>query len=369
MKRIIALLLIFLTVFACSCATAEDDSEVTEAEIEALVKIFEEKLSSGELEAEFSGDHRTEAMKLAFGRFLADRPEIFWFNGGFSCERSGFGEGTKIVFKPYSSGDTESNLKKQAELFEALNKLCEEADKLEGDFEKIKYLYDQIAINTAYDGYTAYNIELGEDPKAVYSASGSYGCLIEKKAVCSGYSAVFQLAARKLGYEVNRISGIANQQYHQWNQICVDGQWYNIDVTWGDVEDPETRAIIGDVGYGYFMCTDAEFKQHHIADEDQKPEKCDSERFDYYRNIGAYVEKYDYETVAAIIRAQLDSNGERAEVKFSSTEECQKALDELITAEKIFEVHPAYSVGAVHYTTGGEKVLGIAAMDASDLGD
>ena len=369
MKRFLAFVLAFLMLFACSCSQGDSNKEVTDSDIKALVAIFEEKLSSGELEAEFTGDYSTEAMKLAFGEFLADHPEIFWFNGGFSCEKSGFGDGTKIVFKPYSVGDTESNLKKQSELFEALNKLCEGAKSYDTDFEKIKYIYDEIAKNTRYDSMTAYYIELGEETTTVYSASGSYGCLVEKLAVCSGYSAVFQLAARKLGYEVNRISGIANSQYHQWNQICVDGQWYNIDVTWGDVEDPETRAIIGDVSYGYFMCTDSEFTQHHKADEDQKPEKCTSDKFDYYTNINAYVEKYDYDTVAEIIKNQIDSNGIRAEVKFSSVEECQKALDDLITAGKIFDVHSAYSVGAVHYTTGGELVLGIAAMDASVLGD
>ncbi len=49
--------------------------------------------------------------------------------------------------------------------------------------------------------------------------------------------------------------------YHAWNQVKVDGVWYNIDVTW---DDPDSGSTIY---YDYFCVSDDVFLKEHDAEE------------------------------------------------------------------------------------------------------
>lgn len=56
--------------------------------------------------------------------------------------------------------------------------------------------------------------------------------LLTGGGTCSAYTALFNEAATKLGYDVSTISGeIGNRLLHSWTIIKIDGKYYNIDVT------------------------------------------------------------------------------------------------------------------------------------------
>lgn len=101
------------------------------------------------------------------------------------------------------------------------------------DYEKVKAVHDYLVKRCEYTG----------------GFGGSlYGALFLRRTVCVGYAGVFLRAMIKEGipvtYEVN--------SDHAWNTVQVDGQWYNIDVTW---DDP----IGGEENYQYFLKSDQEF--------------------------------------------------------------------------------------------------------------
>ncbi len=63
-----------------------------------------------------------------------------------------------------------------------------------------------------------------------------YGFLLHGKGICLGYTNTFQLFMDMLGVECLTVHGFAYDwtEDHAWNMVCLDGEWYCVDVTWDD---------------------------------------------------------------------------------------------------------------------------------------
>ncbi len=124
------------------------------------------------------------------------------------------------------------------------------------DFEKAKAIHDYMVVNIDYDfdNYCA-----GTIPRDSYEISGA---LLKKYAVCSGYAKTFKYLCDMVDLECTYVTGKARGS-HAWNQVKIDGKWYNVDVTW---DDPvETGKAFDDCKYNsykYFLVSDAEFTDH-----------------------------------------------------------------------------------------------------------
>ena len=89
--------------------------------------------------------------------------------------------------------------------------------------EEIKKIHDYIIKNTTYDEDYKKNTEITDSNKAT-------GALIEKIALCSGYSDAFALFMDKLkipNFEVTSAE-------HEWNAIFFNNKWHHVDTTWDD---------------------------------------------------------------------------------------------------------------------------------------
>ena len=135
------------------------------------------------------------------------------------------------------------------------------------EFDKVKAIHDWLLNNVQYDE-SAYSA--GGAPETSYTVEG----LLETGlAVCDGYAKTFQLMAERAGLEAIRVTGQAMSPYgslesHAWNQVKVDGQWYNMDVTW---DDPVVSEDYGDNRcYTYFMVPDSMIAGTHQASSDKK---------------------------------------------------------------------------------------------------
>lgn len=133
------------------------------------------------------------------------------------------------------------------------------------DFEKeiqiIKYLVE----NVTYDVD-----ELANDSHFINDSYKAYGALVNHKAVCSGYAKAFDLMAKMCGLSTTVVTGEAINSAsqngpHAWNQIYLDGEWYNVDVTF---EDPITNIKLGfnQLLNNYINRTDEEFAANHIRE-------------------------------------------------------------------------------------------------------
>ena len=122
------------------------------------------------------------------------------------------------------------------------------------DYDKISVVYEWICQNVAYD----YDNLENEDYVLKYTA---YAALVDRTAVCQGYSNLLYRLLLELGIDNRIITGTGNGGAHAWNIVQLDGLYYNVDVTWD-----ASRHQAG-MEYGFFLLPDATF-ENHIRDEE-----------------------------------------------------------------------------------------------------
>ena len=97
-----------------------------------------------------------------------------------------------------------------------------------------------------------------------------YGLLLRQTAICSGYTSTFQLFMDMLGIECITVHGASGEEEHAWNMVCIDGQWYNVDVTWND---PVALIQTTEMKHRFFNVSSAFMKEtRHQWDESTTPE-------------------------------------------------------------------------------------------------
>lgn len=81
------------------------------------------------------------------------------------------------------------------------------------DYEKIRYVYDYIILHAEYS-----------------KLDGASNNLLHGSSCCNGYAEAFLILMAKMDIDCKFTTG----SDHAWNTVYLDGQWYNIDTTWGD---------------------------------------------------------------------------------------------------------------------------------------
>ena len=71
-----------------------------------------------------------------------------------------------------------------------------------------------------------------------------YGSLIEKSAVCDGYARAAQLIFSLCNVESYFVVGDTPAGGHAWNLVKVDGEYYQLDVTWNDVDSSPNMYLL-----------------------------------------------------------------------------------------------------------------------------
>ena len=115
------------------------------------------------------------------------------------------------------------------------------------DYEKIKTTHDYLINNCNY--------QVGSD--------GPYNALFKGKSNCNGYALSFLSIMQSCGIECTYETG----DNHAWNSVKLDGEWYNVDVTWDDsgVWDKE-----GGILYDNFLKNDSAWGKHHHGNSTAK---------------------------------------------------------------------------------------------------
>ncbi|MCH5256197.1 MAG: Ig-like domain-containing protein [Lachnospiraceae bacterium] len=118
-----------------------------------------------------------------------------------------------------------------------------------GDLQKAIVLHDYLAANCEYD----YENYLAKDiPPMSYTA---YGAFVNRAAVCQGYALAYKYLLNQVGIECYMVdSAVMN---HAWNLVKIDGEFYQVDVTW---DDP-TWDRIGRVRHQYMFLSDESFEK------------------------------------------------------------------------------------------------------------
>lgn len=169
----------------------------------------------------------------------------------------------------------------------------------------------------------------GEDQP--YSST-AYGCLVEGKANCEGYAKAFGLLASEVGLRSVLITGKTDKgENHAWNQVNIDGKWYNIDVTWDDTD------VSGDIRKNYFLCSDDEFGMTHFADKVYfDPFKCEDNSKNYYVSNDLMINSL--EKAETVLRREILAGNDVIELKFSNEDVYNDFKKRFIDDNEIFDL-------------------------------
>jgi hypothetical protein len=76
---------------------------------------------------------------------------------------------------------------------------------------------------------------------------------------CEGYTQAYSLLLARAGIDNEFVESSAMN--HAWNKVCLDGVYYNVDVTWDDPYPPD---FTGMVFHSYFLVSDESFESGNI---------------------------------------------------------------------------------------------------------
>ena len=163
----------------------------------------------------------------------------------------------------------------------------------ESELEKALILHDYLAYTAEYDHY---NYLANTIPEISYRAGG---VLMNKIGVCQSYAYAYMYLLTLEGIECHVTT--SDEMNHAWNIVKIDGQCYQVDITW---DDP-VYDLTGRVCHTYFLVSDKVFEfgragnysmNSHYGWNENSP-KCTSTTYDYafWVNIGTNINFYgDY---------------------------------------------------------------------------
>lgn len=204
-----------------------------------------------------------EAMLVVY-RFRADYPQYFWLSHSVAFTYNSYTDTVSSVYLLYTDGtsadtleeaygntyrvninaDRQKIVQRQKEVNVQIESIINRIDADWSDYRKEKFIHDYVAENMTYDNDAAEEPYISDG--VLKPAFDIYGAFINKTGVCEAYSKMFQVLCYSVGINANQVTGVG----HMWNVVQLDGEWYQVDVTWDDsgVSSPMHSGI----RYNYF---------------------------------------------------------------------------------------------------------------------
>jgi len=237
------------------------------------------------------------------------------------------------------------------ELYDKVKEISENISDTSSDFDKELYIHDYIVDSCQY-------VETEHDDDA-------YGCLINGKAICSGYSEAFKILLNYNNIESELIigTGIDDEDgkiKHEWNTVKINNNYYFTDVTW---DDP----LISDNNYYnkshmYFNIDKDTLDIDHIDYNLPPSITCGSIDSNYFVRRSLLYDVYDDNTKKAISNDIFDCIGSGrkfVEFCFSNDSAYQTAVSRLFS-------NNGSDVGEIIYNMGYSDKFGRISYQTND---
>ncbi len=241
---LISLLLIVIVLISafsvCSVSATTDtyySSELTELEqvIYGGYANMDETIDISSFSASYND------VQTAFTNIFNKRPELFHVEKIMNVVLSS--NTVKSITPNYCyTADEVSVL--QAQIDVAVNSLISDFTDDMTDVQKLLLIHDRIISNAAYRNADA----VSNDDRTVV------GVLLNKIGVSESYAKAFKYCADIIGIE----NEIVYSTTHTWNQVCLNGKWYNIDLASDDPVSTTTETdVFAQVKHGRFLVSDS----------------------------------------------------------------------------------------------------------------
>ncbi len=277
---------------------------------ELYYKIAEAAEKTSPEEVTYYEDVTEKQFDEAFSAYLNDHPEKFWIRTSYSFS-SAHG---RCLFQLWYTLEDDELLQAQDEFNSVVTDITSNAPQDSSEYERELYVNNYLVKNCEYDS------EAAQSEYTLANEDNAYGALVDRKAVCVGYSAAFQLLCNELDIDCVRISATP-EEGHEWNCVKLDGNWYHVDVTWNDsdygymVNDylnlTDSQMYIDHTPGAYFSETDeSDFVVESYVSYNLFVPECTENTYNYYRQSCVVITDLDYddEVISALVQAA--ANGE-----------------------------------------------------------
>lgn len=273
-----------------------------------------------------------EGLARIYQALINDHPEFFYLTGYTYTRYMRQDEIQYITFSGRYLYDEAEVARRQAKIDAVVDA------KMEGligadDYETVKAVYEDLILSTDYSMDSP-------DHQNICSV------FLDKKSVCNGYAKAAQYLLNDLGIPCIIVNGDASGNAHAWNIVEIDGQYYHMDVTWGDPsyysKDAEEKATAPDIDYSYLCVTTAEIGRNHSVNAQFAFPECIAVENNYFVREGLYLTGYDEEQIREIFAEAKDREENTVCIKASDRQIYQELYDNLINEQKIFDYFGAY---------------------------
>lgn len=260
---------------------------------------------------------------------MYDHPEIFYVEG-YAYTRYLIDDVVdKIAFAGKYTGTKEETAAKQEMIDEYTRECMSHVGKELDQFSQIKLIYDYIIEKTDYDK----DAENNQNICSVFVGHAS---------VCQGYAEATQYLLQKLGFEVAVVTGKTEGGSHAWNLVKVDGDYYYLDTTWGDVDyqdanETEKDSKIRPINYDYFLITTEQLELTHTIVSDIAMPACVATENNYYVRMNLYFESLDEERIRECFEQARAEGKDTLTIKAANDEVFLQIKSYLLEEQNIFK--------------------------------
>ncbi|CUX30958.1 transglutaminase domain-containing protein [Clostridium sp. C105KSO13] len=320
--------------------------QLTNEEQKLYTEIYQGILESSD--SIYVHSSNVETLKKVSSFIFCDRPELFWCGG--EMQMTSYADYSEI--QPVYLYTGEEKKQRQSRIDKAVNDCLSGITGEMTEYDKVRYIFEYLVDTVGY------NLE-APDNQNIYSA------LVGKSSVCAGYSRAAQYLLQKLGIECIYVTGtIPEQGAHAWNIVKCGGQYYQMDVTFGDPVflEAESGENIPDksTNYDYLCCSDAEILKNHTMDTEVSYPACSSMDLNYYKLNGMYYEEFHPEQLLEDMNQTIYKKESSFTCKFASDTLYQQAHDGILNglvqnaAQNLLE---HYELETVQYTYVEDDVM------------
>lgn len=262
---------------------------------------------------------------------LADYGGLFWVSGYEYHTYSSAGEVLGIEFLPNYMLAKDERDKVQQQIDGVVAQWLAGVSASDSDYQKSKYIFETLIAQVDYDSHSQENQNI-------------ISVFLHQKTVCQGYANAVSYLCEQLELPCIIVTGTADGQPHAWNVVLLDGEYYFLDVTWGNsrylaTEHREEKSV----NYGYLNATSEEMSATHVIEMEIPIPECHATRDNYYRQEGLYFDSWTPSAVGNVFGSAWRSGQKHATVKFSNSELYHQAITYFINDHHLADYCPGLS--------------------------
>lgn len=275
------------------------------------------------------------ALSGVYQAVINDHPEFFYLNGYTYTRFMQQDEIKYITFSGRYLYDAAEVERRQA----AIDRIVDEkTEQLAGGdyYETVKAVYEDLILSTEYSADSPDNQNI-------------CSVFLDGKSVCNGYAKAAQYLLNSCGISCIIVNGTAMGSAHAWNIVEMYGEYYHMDVTWGDpsyyTESGAEKKGVPDIDYSYLGLTTEEISKNHNVDETFPVPFCDAIQDNYFVREGRYLYGYDKAQIEEIFRTARERGENAVCIKASDRQAYQEIYENLIGEQEIFDYFGVYQAG------------------------